>query len=552
MEQFDSVIIGSGVGGLATAICLAREGHKVLVLEQHYVPGGWSHSFTLGGQRFSPGVHYVGLLDQGQSTNDLYRGLGVANDMVFFRMNPKGYEHCLIGDEKFDLPAGKENLKNSLIARFPKEEKNIKEYLDLVQKVNYELQLMPKLKGWWQKITVPFRTKHFGKFALFPLKKVVGWHTKDPLLQAVLNIQCGDHGLPPSRACFPVHCSVMDHYFEGGFYPMGGGGGIVKAMTNAVKRHHGEVRVQQKVKKILIENNKAFGVELENGHQILATNIISNADPSITYLNLVGKEYLSKKLIKKLEKTKYSVTSLILFLTLDMDVTQFGIDSGNIWVSKDADIDQHFNDLMTMDITQGEEFPALFMSCTTLKDPASFNGRYHNFEVVTYVNYDTIPKFKGENDYHSEEYTSFKEKITKKLLNNVEKIIPGAKNHVVQVELGTPMTNEFYVNSTKGNVYGTEKTLRQVGPFSFKNKSEIENLFLCGASTLSHGVSGATHSGVSTAAVILNCEKDDLLQADETQKIRIYDAEEESTWPDWVHTKRSDKRRTFKEIKIDG
>jgi all-trans-retinol 13,14-reductase len=270
MQEFDTIIIGSGVGGLSTAICLAREGQKVLVLEQHYVPGGWSHSFTLNKQRFSPGVHYVGLLEEGQTTNDLYRGLGIANDMVFFRMNKNAYEHCLIGDTTFDLPAGVENLKKTLSSHFPHEEKNIHEYLSLVQKVNYELQLIPKLKGFWQNITVPFRTKHFGKFALFPLKKVIGWYVKDPMLKAVLNIQCGDHGLSPNRACFPVHCSVMNHYFDGGFYPMGGGGGIVKAMTNGVKRHGGEIRVKQNVSQILIENKKAIGIQLENGEKIFA------------------------------------------------------------------------------------------------------------------------------------------------------------------------------------------------------------------------------------------------------------------------------------------
>ncbi len=547
MEEFDAIIIGSGVGGLATAICLARAGQKVLVLEQHYVPGGWSHSFTLNGQRFSPGVHYVGLIEHGDSINELYCGLGIANDMVFFRMNPKAYEHCLINNETIDLPAGIENLKKALSTRFPKEEKNINEYVSLVEKVSYELQLMPKLKGWWQKITVPFRTKHFGKFALFPLKKVIGWHVKDPLLKTVLNIQCGDHGLPPSRACFPVHCSVMSHYFNGGFYPMGGGGGIVKAMTNGVKRNGGEVRVKQSVEKILIENNKAIGVQLKDGKKILAETIVSNADPSITYLDLIGKEYLSKKLIKKLAKTKYSVTSLILFLTLDMDVTQFGIDSGNIWMLKDEDMDAHFEDLMVNDITKGDDFPALFISCTTTKDPVSFNGRYHNFEIVTFISYDNIPNFDGE-DYHSESYTNFKEKVTAKLLNSMEKIIPGAKQHIVQAELGTPKTNQFYVNSTNGSVYGTEKTLSQVGPFAFKNKSEIENLYLCGASTLSHGVGGATHSGVGTAALILNCAKDDLIIEDANQKLRIYDAEDQTNWPEWIHTKRSDKVRKFKDI----
>jgi all-trans-retinol 13,14-reductase len=545
MEEFDSIIIGSGVGGLATAICLARAGQKVVVLEQHYVPGGWSHSFTLNGQRFSPGVHYVGLLNEGKSTNELYRGLGIANDMVFFRMNKNAYEHCLIGDQTFDLPAGIENLKETLSTHFPKEEKNIHEYLSLVQKVNEELQLMPKLKGLWQKITVPFRTKHFGKFALFPLKKVIGWHVKDPILKAVLNIQCGDHGLSPKTACFPVHCSVMGHYFEGGFYPMGGGGGIVKAMTNGIKKHGGEVRVKQDVEKILIENKKAIGVQLKDGTKLFAKNIISNADPSITYLNLIGKEHLSNSLLKKLQKTKYSVTSLILFLTLDMDVTLYGIDSGNIWMMKDENDDANFDDLMSDTIADGESFPALFMSCTTLKDPPSFNGRHHNFEIVTYVNYDHVPNCANEGDYHDEAYILFKEKVIEKLMTNVEKVLPNAKKHIVQAELGTPKTNEFYINSTKGNVYGTEKTLNQVGPFSFKNKTEIENLHLCGACTLSHGVTGATYSGLAAAASILKCTSDDLIIEDPNQKIRIYDAEDASTWPDWVHVKRSDKIRKF-------
>ncbi len=549
MEVFDTIIIGSGVGGLATAICLARAGQKVVVLEQHYVPGGWSHSFTLNGQRFSPGVHYVGFIDEGQSTNELYRGLGIANDMVFFRMNKNGFEHCLIDNEKISLPAGIDNLNKVLAKRFPNEEKNIREYITLVQRVSYELQLIPKLKGFWQKITVPFRTKHFGKFALFPLKKVIGWHIKDPLLKAVLNIQCGDHGLPPNRACFPVHCSVMSHYFDGGFYPMGGGSGIVKAMTNGIKKHGGEVRVREDVQKILIKNKKAIGVQLKNGENIFAKNIVSNADPSITYLNLIGKENLSKNLIKKLEKTKYSVTSLILFLTLDIDVTQFGVDSGNIWMMKDEHDDANFDDLMNNDITEGDSFPAVFISCTTIKDPASFNGRYHNFEVVTYVNYDKMQEFNDLDDYHNEHYKTFKSKVINKLMNNMEKIIPGAKKSIVQVELGTPKTNEFYVNSTRGNVYGTEKTLNQVGPFSYKNKSEIENLYLCGASTLSHGVGGATHSGVAAAASILDCKSEDLLIEDTNQKLRIYDAEDKTTWPNWIHAKRLDKIRNFKEIK---
>ena len=552
MQDFDTLVIGSGAGGLASAICLARAGQKVLVLEQHDVPGGWCHSFQLKGQRFSPGVHYIGLLEDGESTNTLYKGLGAANDLAFFRMNPKGYEHCWIGKEKIDLPAGMHALYESLSKRFPKEKRRLKKYLTLIRNVSHQIQLIPKMKGFWDNITIAFRTRHMGKYGLFSLKRVIDWHIKDPLLKAVLNVQCGDHGLPPCRASFPIHCAVMDHYFEGAFYPAGGGGGIVKALANTLKRYGGEIRTKQTVNKIIIKNRHAVGVELKDGTEIFAKAIISNADPSTTYLNLVGKENISARLAKKLSKTKYSATSLILFLTLDLDVTKSGVDSGNIWMLRDHDLDKVFQDLTTKDILDGDEFPALFISCTTLKDPASFNGRHHTIEVVTFIDYSSFNAFHNKADYHSEAYANYKERIIQKFMNSIEKIIPDAKQHVVQLELGTPKTNEFYINSTQGNVYGTEKTFNQIGPFSFQNRTEIKNLFLCGASTLSHGVAGATYSGVAAAAKVLNCPPEDLLVPDANQQLRIYEAEDSATWPAWVHQKRKLREDRFKSSVIES
>ena len=124
MSDFDSIIIGSGAGGLSTALCLARAGQKVAVIEQHYVPGGWCHSFYIDGHRFSPGVHYIGLLDKGQSTSNLYKGLGIANDLVFFRMNPRAYEHCWIGDERIDMPAEADQYMNHSQKDFQKIKKD--------------------------------------------------------------------------------------------------------------------------------------------------------------------------------------------------------------------------------------------------------------------------------------------------------------------------------------------------------------------------------------------------------------------------------------------
>ncbi|MFZ1330611.1 MAG: NAD(P)/FAD-dependent oxidoreductase [Flavobacteriales bacterium] len=545
-SEFDTIIVGSGAGGLSAAICLSRAGQRVLVLEQHDVPGGWCHSFYLNGHRFTPGVHYVGLLGEGESTSELYEGLGIANELTFFRMNPKGYEHCWVGKERIDFPAGFDELVESLSIRFPKERKNIKKYLNTVRDVSAQLMLIPKMNGFWDHITIPWRTRYLGKYGLFTLKSVIDRSIKDPLLKNVLNVQCGDHGLPPGRASFPLHAAVMSHYFSGGYYPMGGGGAIVKAMTNALKRNGGEVRTSQRVKRILLEGDKqkrAVGVELESGEQLFSERVISNADPDITYRKLIGAENLSSKLIKKLDKTTYSCTSLMLFLTVDMDVRKAGLDSGNIWFATDErDADELYDELMRPDISTGNEFPGMFISCTTLKDPSSFDGKHHCIEAITFIDHRSFEYFKGENIERSAEYIRFKETLMKKMMMTLERAIPGISEHVVHKELGTPLTNSYYINSTNGSVYGTEKIFKQIGPFAYKAKSEIENLYLCGASILSHGVAGAGYSGVNTAAAILECRPEELLKADGTQKVRTYDAEDPSGLPETIKRKMELKR----------
>ncbi|MBW1880433.1 MAG: NAD(P)/FAD-dependent oxidoreductase, partial [Deltaproteobacteria bacterium] len=139
MNDFDAIVIGSGAGGLTAAVALARAGKKVIVFEQHYLPGGWCHSFTLEGYQFSPGVHYIGALHPGGTMRAIYEGLEVADDLTFLELNPDGFDHVQIGGERFDIPAGKERYAERLKARFPKDAKGIDAYLDIVDVLHGQL-----------------------------------------------------------------------------------------------------------------------------------------------------------------------------------------------------------------------------------------------------------------------------------------------------------------------------------------------------------------------------------------------------------------------------
>ena len=98
------------------------------------------------------------------------------------------------------------------------------------------------------------------------------------------------------------------------------------------------------------------------------------------------------------------------------------------------------------------------------------------------------------------DYDAMKEDLAWRMVRGLEKHVPGLSKHIVFYSLGTPLTNEHYLNATRGNLYGIEKSPTQVGPWAFSPRTEFEGLYLCGASTVSHGVAGVTASGLTADA----------------------------------------------------
>jgi phytoene dehydrogenase-like protein len=329
-----------------------------------------------------------------------------------------------------------------------------------------------------------------------------------------------------------MHVSVAGHYIDGGYYPLGGAAAIPRALIQGLRKEGGEVRLSTMVEKILIEKRgsrrHAVGVRLADGTELRANRIVSNATPNITYDHLVGREHLSPRLCSKLDRTSYSIAALTLFLVTDLDLESMGMDSGNYWYAPGDDFESIFIHAQDPN-SVNDELPGIFFGVTSIKDPTGFKNGHHTIEVVRFLTYAAFTAFEGSTSGNRpRQYMTLKDKLTTAMLKSLERVIPGIGDHILFSELGTPLTNDHYVRSTRGACYGTEKVLKQLGPFSFKQFSEIKDLFLCGASIL-HGVSGATTSGLMLAAAILDCRPSELLKST-GQELRIFSPGQQHQW----------------------
>lgn len=532
--DFDVIIIGSGAGGLTAAVALAQAGKKVLVLEQHDRPGGWTHSFTMQGYRFSPGVHYIGDLQDGGGLRAIYDGLGVSQDLTFCELNPDGYDHIIIGDRRVDFPKGKDNLIERLKSHFPLEAEGIDDYftdlVDMIQSLSRIGDLTHPLKSAASAPTVLKWMRATGA-------DLINAHVTDPVLRGVLAGQSGDHGLPPSRVSAFMHAGITNHYLDGGYYPLGGSFSIPRAFVKALNHFGGEIRLNSRVKRILLEGKKLLGVQLDSGEEIRAGVVISNADPEVTFGKLIGRDQLPTRLMKKVDSVKYSTSCISLFFATDMDLRSAGLDSGNFWFYDHADVDKIYSDGLTDAMIKNDTPPGMFLTATTLKDPSKIHSGHHTCEAFAFVGYSAFENW-ARTSYGARpaDYEAMKEDLSWRMVQGLEKHLPGLSKHIVFSSLGTPLTNEHYLNATRGNLYGIEKSPTQVGPWAFHPRTGFDGLFLCGASTLSHGVAGVTASGINAAKAVLKCRTQDIL-VQHGPGPRFLPSEDITMWPEDLRNK---------------
>jgi phytoene dehydrogenase-like protein len=364
-----------------------------------------------------------------------------------------------------------------------------------------------------------------------PLNRLLDRFTREPFLRAILSIQSGDHGMAPERAPAALHAGLQDYYIDGGCYPRGGGHAIPQALIGQLTRHGGAVALSTEVDRILVEDGRAIGVRLTDGSEVRADVVVSNADPGVTWGRLVEPRFQSARLRRRIERMRYSVSTLSLFMGVDMDLRAAGVDSGNIWYSRTPDVDAAYRLAYADDLSAMGEVPGLFFNVTTLKDPSLRRDGLHTVEAMALSTPRAFEKWRGTlPGERPDDYLRLKEHLSQRILTEIDRFLPGFSDHVVFRSLATPLSNMHFVHASEGGIYGTEKRLRNLGPFSFPVRTRIPGLFQCGASTLAPGINGVSKSGVAAAAAALDCEPEDLLTAT-GQELRIYPADDPAAWP---------------------
>ena len=221
---WDAIVIGSGLGGLTTAALLASEGKRVLVLERHYVIGGFTHTFKRKGWEWDVGVHYIGEVHRERSVlGQLFRH--ITDDRLEWAYMGDVYDRIIFGEEEYAFRAGVKEFKESIREKFTTNAhaKAIDRYVDEVFEASkaarnyYGEKAMSGVSAF---VAAPFMRRQYLKFSRKSTWDTLRAITDDIKLIGVLTGQYGDYGLPPRESSFAMHASVAKHYFFGGNYPV--------------------------------------------------------------------------------------------------------------------------------------------------------------------------------------------------------------------------------------------------------------------------------------------------------------------------------------------
>ncbi len=482
--KYDAIVIGSGIGGLTTAAILAKYSHKkVLILEQHYVIGGFTHEFERQGFTWDVGLHYVGEMGEGEIGREIFDY--ITDGKLTWHKMPDPFEKFIYPDFTFEVASDPQKYQSDLIEMFPEDKAAINKYFRDLKKAPLKLI-----------------TGKYGKIFRQTTKEYLDRNFQNQKLKSLLTSQWGTYALPPSQSSFTFHALLAGHYLKGAWYPVGGAAQLAKCILPVIEKAGGKAIARRKVTEILIENGKAIGTKAKKTdrsdaeiEEYYAPIIISNAGAHNTYTKLIPENYPLpyQKEIKAFAKPTSNIT---LYLGFKESPAKLGFKGENHWIYQDYDHDRTFEGLNSLD-----RFPtSCYLSFPSLKNPAATS---HTGEIISFINYDCFAKWQDLPwKKRGAEYSALKARLSQSLIELVNSKYPGFKDLIAYSELSTPLTVEYFNGSDRGAIYGIPAIPTRLDAKWIDAKTPIKNLYLTGTDVFCHGILGAAMGGTITAGAL--------------------------------------------------
>ncbi len=496
MKEYDCIVIGAGMAGLSSALKLAANGKKVLVLEKQPVAGGVGTSFKRKGFTFESSLHFVDDLMPAGEVRAALDKFGVSEKVEYIKLNEFG--RVVYPDHDFLVGNDFESFKVWLNDNFPQDKVGVTEFFRSIAKFykQFDHFMHAKIPLWLKLALSPLVYPAIIKTSCLTLEQFIPKKIKDNRARSIISTLWGFVGLPPSelsafyflivlRGCWGAETA----YIKGGF------GKLFSAMAERIGEYGSEVKFNTIVTQIITENGgKVTGVRTDKDEEFRAKVVISNANAIDTLTKLIDSNLVKTEYAKKLSSMQKSVSAFTLYLGLDVAAKEVGMRYPLLSLNPGYDHDQAFKACLDGDYSRA----SFALVDHSQFDPGLVPQGKSSLCLMTFADYALWENLSAE------EYAKRKLKTAEAIVAVLEKYLPGLSKHIEYMEAATPKTMARYASLPEGAVYGFAQTVGQSSINRFPQKTKIKGLLLAGAWTSPGcGIHGCFVSGDEAADLAL-------------------------------------------------
>lgn len=447
MKKYDVIVVGAGVGGLAAACKLAKEGVKTLLLEKHNIPGGALTSFRRGRFEIESGVHYVahfGTKEKPQTVYKILDEFGVAE-----HIDPRPLHQIVIlrreGQEDIYLPNNYDDAVKHLKETYPEEIAGIDKYFEVINGVMKDyLNLFhfdydyPNPLDHMDPEATPEKYPYFHKYAYMPtLEFMAETGIKNRDLFFLLTIMSNHSGPPQFNTVidladwmyYILQCAPVK--LPGGFQQ------VSSLMAEKVEEFGGEVIYNQEMTEIIVENGAVAGVRTSDGKEYRAPVVMYNGSPLRVFRSMVKPGDVPAGIVGEIMSEMkgyydFDRVGLCTYFCLDCPPEEVGITKA---VQFCQGAGSNYRSLYQVDCTE------------------AMGGVFHKPDRCN-VTFFTYSSYRDWISCPPEEYHKKKMEAEAAAVAEANRLFPGFSDHIEEVDVFTPVTIGRYLGHPGGSFAG--------------------------------------------------------------------------------------------------